>query len=117
MPEALETGEYKVGGTAEFDDLEPVNVIAYSGNTVPTLPYGGTTQSINQGGFTVNGIENSIALLITKPSSFYQQNAPFKVLMNAMLTDNFSDYIVACFTVPYLAVKDFMVSSNLMPRK
>ena len=31
----LETGEFKVGGTAEFDELEPINIIAYSGSNYP----------------------------------------------------------------------------------
>ena len=35
LPEGLETGEFKVGGTAEFDELEPINIIAYSGSNYP----------------------------------------------------------------------------------
>lgn len=35
LPEGLEIGEVKVNGTAEFDDLEMVSIIAYSGDTVP----------------------------------------------------------------------------------
>ena len=35
LPEGLETGEFKVGGTAKFDELEPVNIIAYSGSNYP----------------------------------------------------------------------------------
>lgn len=30
LPEGLETGEFKVGGTAEFDDLKPVYIVAYT---------------------------------------------------------------------------------------
>lgn len=35
LPEGLETGEFKVDGTAEFDELEPINIIAYSGSNYP----------------------------------------------------------------------------------
>lgn len=33
LPESLETGEYKVGGTAEIDDLEPWYIVAYADDT------------------------------------------------------------------------------------
>ena len=32
--------------------------------------------------------------------------------MNALQTENYSDYIVSCFSVPKLAVKDFMIEEN-----
>ena len=32
IPEGLETGEFKVGGTAEFDELKPVYIVAYTRN-------------------------------------------------------------------------------------
>ena len=37
LPEGLETGELKANGTAEFDELEPVNIIAYSGDKAPRI--------------------------------------------------------------------------------
>lgn len=46
LPEGLETGEYKVGGTAEIDDLEPWYVVAYANN--------------EDFGFKVNGIYSGI---------------------------------------------------------
>lgn len=33
--------------------------------------------------------------------------------MNALQTENYSEYIVSCFSVPKLAVKDFMIEENL----
>ena len=39
LPEGLEIGEVKVNGTAEFDDLEMVPIIAYSGDTVPRFKW------------------------------------------------------------------------------
>ena len=48
LPESLEIGELKVGGTAEFDNLETVSVVAYSGDIVPrwyNRKYSGRTKS------------------------------------------------------------------------
>lgn len=104
IPEGLETGEFKIGGTAEFDDLEPVNVIAYSGNEIPS-PLGGVAFPIQQGGFIVNGIASSVVFIIC-------ENSWYNILMNALQSGTYSEYIVACFTVPKLAVKDFMIASN-----
>lgn len=33
LPENLETGEYKVGGTAEINDLQPWYIVAYAEDT------------------------------------------------------------------------------------
>ena len=104
IPEGLETGEFKIGGTAEFDDLEPVNVIAYSGNEIPS-PLGGVVFPIQQGGFIVNGIASSVVFIIV-------ENSWYNIVMNALQTGTYSEYIIACFTVPKLAVKDFMVDAN-----
>ena len=35
LPEGLETGEFITSGTAEFDELESVSIIAYSGEKLP----------------------------------------------------------------------------------
>ena len=108
LPENFETGEYKIGGTASFDDLEPVNVIAYSGEKVPDLPYGGLSDiSINQGAFKVNGIDSSVCFILATDN--------FGVLMAGLQKEAFSSYIVATFTVPKLAVKDFLISANKYP--
>ena len=34
LPEGLETGEFKIDSTSELDDLEPITVIAYSGEQI-----------------------------------------------------------------------------------
>ena len=104
IPEGLETGEFKIGGTAEFDDLEPVNIIAYSGNEIPN-PLGGVVFPLQQGGFIVNGIASSVAFIIV-------ENSWYNIVMNALQTGTYSEYIIACFTVPKLAVKDFMIDAN-----
>lgn len=110
VPEGLETGEYKVGGTASFDDLEPVNVVAYSGETIPQFPNGALTDTLTQGGYTINGISSTIAFFIC------DDNSQFNILMNMLQKEAYSSYIVATFTVPKLAVKNFMTMTNLYPR-
>lgn len=104
LPEGLETGEFKVGGTAEFDDLEPVNIVAYSGDEYPGLN-GAGVYPINKGGYIVNGVASSVVFFIVE-NNFYN------VLMNALQTGTYSDYIICCFSVPKLAVKDFMIQDN-----
>ena len=109
IPENLETGEYVVGGTAEFDDLEPINVVAYSGENVPTIPSGAGSIPIDQGGFSVNGIATTIAYIIADTDEHYN------ILMNALQSTDFSNFVVACFTVPKLAVSSFMTEENAYP--
>lgn len=104
LPEGLETGEFKVGGTAEFDELETVNVVAYSGDQIP-LPPGGVLIPIVQGGYTLNGMAQSVVFIICS-------NEWYIPLMNALQTENYSDYIISCFSVPKLAVQDFMIDEN-----
>lgn len=101
LPEGLETGEFKIGGTAEFDELEIVPIIAYSGDTIPGLN-GTPIFNIRQGGYIVNGIPSSVAFIIC--ANFESYN----ILMNALQTGTYSDYIITCFSVPKLAVSNFL---------
>lgn len=104
LPEGLETGEFKIGGTAEFDDLEPINVVAYSGDKIQILE---DTQEINlsQKGYIVNGIAQSIVFLLVDNDHFWS-------LQQAMTIGSQGDYVISCFTVPKLAVKDFLSDEN-----
>ena len=44
VPEDLETGEYKIQGTADINDLEPVFITAYSNDYIEIADVaGGTT--------------------------------------------------------------------------
>lgn len=110
LPENLETGEFKVGGEATFDDLDPIPVVAYSGDKLPITA--GTTISpevnISQGSYEINGINSSIAFVFCEPSDFI-------LLANALSNSNYSDYIVSIFTVPRLAIKDFFNENNRVP--
>lgn len=104
LPEGLETGEFKIGGTAEFDDLEPINIVAYSGDKIQILE---DTQEINlsQKGYIVNGIAQSIVFLLVDNEHFWS-------LQQAMTIGSQGDYVISCFTVPKLAVKDFLIDEN-----
>lgn len=105
LPENLEIGELKVNGTAEFDELESVCVVAYSGDKVPGGVTGSIEIDLNQGGYSVNGISQSVVFLIC-------ENSWFPNLMNRLQQETYSDYIISCFSVPKLAVQDFMITEN-----
>lgn len=103
-PENLESGEYKVGGTAEIDDLNPVSVWAYSSNHINIL---GTDHQIltaaSASTMFVNGLPTSLVYLVTTTNQAYAD-----VAFSLENYDNQSEYVVAHFTVPYTAVKGIM---------
>lgn len=63
-------------------------------------------RDINQAGFYVNGIPSTVAFILA--TSGTETNR----LLGFLNLENNSDYIVASFTVPKLAVKDFMIQAN-----
>ena len=105
LPENLEIGEPVAGGTAEFDELETVSVVAYSGDKVPGGITGSIAVDLAQGGYTVNGITQSVAFL-------FCENEWYDNLMNRLQQETYSDYIISCFSVPKLAIQDLMTSEN-----
>lgn len=104
IPEGLETGEYKIGGTAEFDNLEPVWVVAYLGNTWNS---NGTDIPIGDGGYIANGIAQSVTFIICTTLDAYNS-----VIGQLQSDENRSQYILSCFSVPKLAVQDYLNSST-----
>lgn len=104
IPEGLETGEYKIGGTAEFDNLEPVWVIAYLGNTWNSS---GSEIPIGDGGYIANGIAQSVTFIICTTLDAYNS-----VTGQLQSDENRSQYILSCFSVPRLAVQDYLNSST-----
>lgn len=104
IPEGLETGEYKIGGTAEFDNLEPVWVVAYLGNTWNS---NGTDIPIGDGGYIANGIAQSVTFIICTTLDAYNS-----VIGQLQSDENRSQYILSCFSVPRLAVQDYLNSST-----
>lgn len=107
LPEGLETGEFKIDSTSEIDDLDPITVIAYSGEQI-NVPSG--TQSIykdiSQNGFYINGIPTTVPYILATPGQETNRLIGF-----LSLEDN-SEHVVASFTVPKLAVKDFLIEDN-----
>lgn len=100
LPENLETGEYKVNGTAEFDNLEPVWCIAYLGDSLNGKPLG-------QGGYIANGIAQSVTFIICTTLESYNN-----VMGILNQNENESSYIMSCFAIPKIAVQDFLVAGN-----
>ena len=94
VPENLETGEFKVAGTANVTGLSPVFVCAYSGDS---FTIGSTTTHFNSV-FMINGIVTPVAFLVANTVAGYV------ALLDALATNNQSEKIVAMFTVPSFAV-------------
>ena len=98
IPEGLETGEFKVGGTAEFDELQPIAIIAYTRNPKED----GFTDQLpsSSQGVIANGIPNGMYFLIVS----------FDYLQGALYTINnagHGDAILTVFTVPAFALIGF----------
>lgn len=101
----LETGEFKVGGTAEFDELESaITVIAYSGDKVP-INSNGDTIDIEQSSFTVNGILSTVCFLCV-------YNNLASTFLKYLQQEQYSSYIITCFSVPRLALKDLLTEDT-----
>lgn len=99
IPEGLEFGELKVQGTAEFDELEPAYVLAYSGDSYqvgndPPTP-------VAQNGYKYNGIYSSVTFAVANEYGF-------PVLMAFMNENANSDKVLTVFTVPKLAVRSLL---------
>lgn len=109
VPEGLETGEMIINNSYDMDNLDTINVIAYTGDTLPRLLYASTDVDvpikINQGAYTVNGIISTVCFILSS-------NQTFMALMNALQRSNYSDYVLTCFTVPKLAVEEFLIPAN-----
>ena len=99
IPEGLEFGELKVEGTAEFDDLEPAYIVAYSGDSYQV----GDDEpvSVAQNGYNYNGIYSSVTFAVANDYGF-------PVLMKIMNENANSDKVLTVFTVPKLAVKSLL---------
>ncbi len=99
VPENLETGEYKIAATANVTGLNPVYVWAYSNDSIK-LGSGGTSYSLGVSNtYYVNGIHNSVHFIVANSDVGYAE-----VATSLVLYDNQSEYVVAHFSVPSLAV-------------
>ena len=88
IPEGLELGEPKVDGTAEFDELEPVYLVAFSGDKFQE-------NNINKNGYQYNGIYSSIAFILTNITG---------TALGIINQQSDGDKILTVFSVPKLAV-------------
>lgn len=97
IPEGLELGELKISGTANFDELLPVAIIAYTRNPKDD---GLTDETPIAHGVIANGIPNGMFFWIVS----------FERLQGALSTINskgFGNAIMTVFTVPAFSLVGF----------
>ena len=99
IPEGLEFGELKVEGTAEFDELEPAYVVAYSGDSYQVGD--DAPVPIKQEGYSYNGIYSSVTFAVANEYGF-------SVLMRILNQNANSDKVLTVFTIPKLAVESLL---------
>ena len=116
LPEGVEIGEYKIGGTSAVTDLEPVFVFTYSdiGFVYKTYDSAGQeTASYNAlcgVGQTINGIPQTAAFIITDNATCLDN-----LRRSFANVSNQSEKVIAFFTVPKVAVLTIMTSANRLP--
>lgn len=94
LPENLEIGELKVNNSLSVDDLEPVYIIAFTGDHV------GTTQ-ITGDGWKYNGIPSSVVFIACLDFTL-------DVVLQLINSDGQGDKILTVFTIPKLAIKSLI---------
>lgn len=92
IPESLETGEFKIEGTADFEELEPLYVIAYLASEI-TLE--GTTYHFTGGKY--NGILNGIMFIVGDTDMINS------ILFDINVTQGLGQNIMTVFTIPKFA--------------
>ena len=97
LNEGLETGEFKVGGTAELSELMPVAVIAYTRNPKED---GLTNETPAALGVQVNGIPNGMYFCVC--SFYYLQG-----VLSSINNSGHGDAIMTIFTIPAFALIGF----------
>ena len=97
VPEGLETGEIKINASAEIDDLEPVYIVAYSGDNIYNDNHT-LYDSVGQEGYSYNGVFSSVTFILTNEYGF-------KTIMTLLNKEDNSNHVVTVFSVPKLAVK------------
>lgn len=102
IPEGLEFGELNVEAMAEIDDLDPVYMVAYSGDAIGSTP-------LSQDGFSYNGIPSSITFIMCN------NIGGFQAFLNILNANAQGDKIVTCFTVPKIALKDRIAQNEPDP--
>lgn len=114
VPEGVETGEYKIGGTSSLSDLEPVYILVYSDKTISykesdASPY--TVYKLGYGQF-INGIPQACAFIACSNVTKLGYLMTSIVGWPSDQGNNQSEKLISYFTVPKLAVKTLMVDAN-----
>lgn len=97
IPEGLETGEFKIEGTAEIDGLNPIYIVAYSRNPHDD---GLTSQVPQAQGIIINGVASGLFYCICN-------NKTIQGLLQTINNAGYGESIVAVFSVPALALVGF----------
>ena len=94
LPEGLEFGEMKVQSSETIEDLEPVYVIAFTGDNVGQV-------QVSQDGYRYNGIPSSVAFLVCLELTI-------DIVLQIINQDGNGDKILNVFSIPKLAVKSLI---------
>lgn len=106
QPENLETGEYKIQGTAELQSIAPAFVFAYSALSININ--GTDVDLMAQGIKNINGIPTTVVYLVATTLTGF---ATLAVNLFDM-PGNQSEKVVAAFTVPQAAINGNVVSKG-----
>lgn len=99
LPEGLETGEFTNINSITIDDLEPIYIIAFTGDKILNM-------DIPQNGYKYNGIFSSITFILTNN---------LKGILAQINEDGNGDKIFTVFSIPQIAVKDILPSDLSTP--
>lgn len=99
LPEGLETGEFTNINSITIEDLEPIYIIAFTGDKIATL-------DIPQDGYKYNGIFSSITFIATNN---------LKGILGQINEDGNGDKIFTVFSIPRIAIKDILPSDLSTP--
>lgn len=97
VPEGLETGEFVVAGTGDFEELKPAYMVAYIGDSY--VDRDGNSHPVSQIGYSYNGIYSAITFVVC-------DQLGFQFFMEIMQYGDNSSKVITCFTVPQFAVQD-----------
>lgn len=104
IPEGLENGEMKVAQTFSLNNLRPIPCIAYTANSIPQEQAGNLKTFLE--GSSINGMYSPVTFIICNSMG------DFDLLLNCINLAGYGDYVISAFTVPYLAVSDFMTTET-----
>lgn len=102
-PENLESGEYKIGGFADIQDLECYAIWAFSDREISIGIPTGTTYDLGTytGALHVNGIYSQIYYLAVD----FSNETAYGTMSESLKQSNQSEKVVAHFTCPKVALK------------